>query len=450
MDNRKKILKHFEEQKELMDARVNSGIELYRKGYARIKFTDANGNEIKNLTFKAKQKTHDFNFGCNLFLLDEFENENENKLYRDEFAKIFNYATLPFYHNGIEPRKGYMRFDKNSEKKYRRPAPDLAIEYCTENNIRMKGHCLEYSSNKPEWFPKYVPEIKNEIKKYMTTVIERYGDIISDWDILNEPTAPAWKCYGGSVTPFYREDDYINYTFNIASKLSIKRKFINDDTTTCWENFRFTRSAYYMLLKIMEYENVPFDAIGLQFHEHVLRDKEEEFAASFFVPSRIYDVLDTYGKFGKPIQISEVTLNSYSGDEEDEYIQAELVKNMYKIWFSHERMDGIIYWNLVDGYAWAGPDRTNAKNMAVGENVYGGGLLTPYLEPKQSYKVLDELINKEWHTEGIYKTNADSGNAMFRGFKGLYEIEVKYNGKKYIKSLHLDSRDDYITTIVLE
>ena len=51
MSDRNKILKHFEEQSELMNTRVNSGIELYRKGYARIKFTNANGELIKNITF---------------------------------------------------------------------------------------------------------------------------------------------------------------------------------------------------------------------------------------------------------------------------------------------------------------------------------------------------------------------------------------------------------------
>ena len=312
----------------------------------------------------------------------------------------------------------------------------------------MKGHCLEYSSNKPEWFPKDIPEIKNEIKEYFTKIADKYGEVIDDWDILNE--ALSWKCYGGDVTKFYREEDYLKYCFDIADHLPFKRKFINEASTAVWGNFQFTRNPYYMMLKIMEYEKIPFNAIGLQFHECVKREEEQAFADERFNPTRVYDVLDTFAKFGKPMQISEVTLSSYGGDKEDERIQAELLKNMYKMWFSHEKVEAIVYWNLVDGYAWAGPDRSTAKDMTAGENVYGGGLLTPDLAPKAAYKVLDELINKEWHSEGIFSTNSDSGEAIFRGFKGMYDIEVEYNGKKFVKPLHIDARDDYINTIVLD
>ena len=51
-----------EEQKDYMDTRVKSGIELYRKGYANLKFTLPDGTQIKNLKFKATQKSHDLVF----------------------------------------------------------------------------------------------------------------------------------------------------------------------------------------------------------------------------------------------------------------------------------------------------------------------------------------------------------------------------------------------------
>lgn len=49
-------LKYFNGQKEFMDSRVNAGIETNRKGFARIDVTDSDGNPIKGLSFKAKQK----------------------------------------------------------------------------------------------------------------------------------------------------------------------------------------------------------------------------------------------------------------------------------------------------------------------------------------------------------------------------------------------------------
>ncbi len=43
MSDRKKVLELFEEQKELLDKRINEGIEKYRKGDAAITVTDNNG-----------------------------------------------------------------------------------------------------------------------------------------------------------------------------------------------------------------------------------------------------------------------------------------------------------------------------------------------------------------------------------------------------------------------
>lgn len=61
--------------------------------------------------------------------------------------------------------------------------------------------------------------------------------------------------------------------------------------------------------------------------------------------------MDTYAKFGKPLQITEITIPAYSNDPADEEIQSQIIKNLYSIWFSHPAMEAIIYWNLPDGYA---------------------------------------------------------------------------------------------------
>ena len=451
MSRRETVLKHFEEQKDYMNTRVNSGIELYRKGYANLKFVLPDGTKVKNIKFKAEQKSHDFNFGCNIFLLDEFETEEKNKIFRNLFPEVFNYAIAPFYWDALEPEKGKPRYAKDSEKVYRRPAPDLVLDYCREKNIRVKGHCLIYDSFSPSWLPDDPAAIKREIKHHLTEIAEKYNDTIRDWDIVNEML--CWSCYGkykSNATRLFRsDDDYVKYPFKIASELPFERKFINE-AYGIWENFHFERSYYYLYLKTLMYENVDFDAIGMQFHQFIPREQEEKYALDRYNPVRMYDVLDTYGKFGKPLQISEITIASYNGDEDDMEIQAELARNMYKIWFSHKNMDGIVYWNLVDGYTWAGSAGNGGMlDMNAGENQYGGALLYNDLSPKPAFKALKKLINEEWHTSGVFGTD-DNGIAAFKGFKGMYDIEFQYNGKNYKKEFHLDARDDFEKVITVD
>ena len=84
-------------------------------------------------------------------MLDEFDNEAYNAEYRHFFKEYFNLATVPFYWDTLEPTEGKPRYAKDSEKVYRRPAPDLCMEYCEQNGVTPKLHCLYYDKMTPSW-----------------------------------------------------------------------------------------------------------------------------------------------------------------------------------------------------------------------------------------------------------------------------------------------------------
>ena len=127
MNDRRRVLELFEQQKEYTDKRIAEGIEKYRKGIAEIIVTDSDGNPVPDVSVKATQKSHEFRFGANLFMLDELETDEKNEKYKKYFADVFNMATLPFYWDTLEPERNKPRYDKNSPKVYRRPSPDLCI-----------------------------------------------------------------------------------------------------------------------------------------------------------------------------------------------------------------------------------------------------------------------------------------------------------------------------------
>ena len=71
MSERRKVLELFYAQEEQTEKRVSSGIEKYRKGNARLRITDSLGNPISNTKIKVTQRSHEFRFGANIFMLDE-------------------------------------------------------------------------------------------------------------------------------------------------------------------------------------------------------------------------------------------------------------------------------------------------------------------------------------------------------------------------------------------
>ena len=415
--NNKELITHFDKLSEFIEPMIDRGIEEHRKGLFCIKVTDKDGNPMPGVKINADLSRHEFKFGCAIFLLDQFPDERRNKLYREEFAKLFNYAVMPLYWDTLEPEKGNPRFSVDSENIYRRPALDLIKNYCDERRIGIKGHCLMYNSFNPKWIPRDFRSLKMAIEKRSREIAERYGEDIIDLDVINE----MYTVYRNAHGEFGMRDLHVcddegheKWCFDIAKKyFPYSRLFWNEG---CYETFgdpQYTgdKSVYYLMLKRWIAEGAPIEGIGMQFHAFNDAEKQQK---AIYNPYRTMDILKKYSEFGLPLHLSEVSIPSWSNDPEDEDVQAELVRRMYRLWFSAESVESIVWWNMVDGTAYGD------------ENRFHAGLLRNDMSHKKAFDVLDELINREWQTNVQLTTNED-GLAYFRGFYGDYKVKIGDN-----------------------
>lgn len=442
MSRRDDVLKYFEQDHYFMNVTVKNEIEKNRKGNAKVKVVDQEGNVISGAKLIFKQKNHEFKHGANIFMLDEFEKEEKNIQYRELFKEVFNLATIPFYWSDFEPEQGKPRFAVDSPKVYRRPASDLCVNYCLENGLEPKCHCLNYDNWIPEWLKDADVEThKRMLAKRMKELSEHYADIIPSWEVTNETFNP----YEMYQTKFYKEDDFVEWSFREADRYFPNNRLVINDYVIFERHYRENRSPYYMQIERLLRNGIShLDSIGMQYHSFGRQEDEAKLAKTRYNPSYIYEVLDTYAKLGKKLQITEITIPAFSNEEEDEAIQAELIKNIYTMFFGHKAMEAVIYWNLVDGYAAFAPQ----GDMAAGENRYYGGLVRFDFTHKPALKVLKDLFSKEWHTETESETN-DYGVAGFRGFYGEYEVEISVGGKTYTKSLYLSKEKNNENTFVI-
>ncbi len=432
-------LELFEQQKEYTDKRVNEGIEKYRKGDAEIVITDKNGTPVSGARVKAVQKTHEFRFGANLFMLDELESEEKNEKYKKYFADVFNMATLPFYWDSTEPEENKTRYEKNSPKLYRRPPIDLCMEFCEKHGIEPREHGLAYDHFVPKWlYNADVEVVKTALEKRFSEISQRYADKIPTIEVTNEMN------WDKGQTKFYDSPDFVEWCFKTAEKYFPNNKLgINEETPLAWTDRCRVTDKYYSYIEANLLKGARIDAIGMQFHLWFERDQS---CGLFLSPENLYRHMDLYSNFGKPLQITEITIPSNSWEKEDEEIQAEIIEKLYSIWFSHPNVEQIIYWNLIDGYAYVpdpNPEKIKASqgDMTLGENRYYGGLLRYDLSPKPAYYKIKELIHERWHTEESLVT-ADNGTCSFRGFYGQYELEICVDGKEITKTVTLSSKDD--------
>ncbi|MBQ5798189.1 MAG: endo-1,4-beta-xylanase [Clostridia bacterium] len=445
MSRKETALKYFEMHKEATAARVAEGIEKYRKGDCEISVV-SDKPLPKDITVEVAQTSHEFRFGANIFMLDEFETEEKNQVFREKFPEVFNLATLPFYWCSLEPEKGKYRFHKGCEPSYRRPAIDLCLEYCEEKGIEPKAHCLNYDYMRPQWVRGMgIEEHKAELVRHFKELSSRYADKIKTWEVTNETfnVTFAKGFLDPNYSQFYRTKEFNEWSFKLADKyFPHNRLMINDHLDFgCMRSLHGEyfgeRSPYFAEIeRIQKCGANHLDAVGFQYHCFFSKEQEEELSMTRYNPEHIFDVLDTYEKLGKKLQITEMTVSALGDSQEDEEVQAELIKNLYSVFFCHPAMEAIIYWNVFDGYASGG----NVNNMAAGENRYFGGLCRPDMSEKPAYKVLKNLVNNVWNTRETLR--AENGKATFRGFYGDYKINVIADGKEIPATLTLSENGD--------
>lgn len=408
---REKVLKSYIENKERLDKRNSEGIEKYRKGNFKLKLSD----DVKEI--HVRQTKHKFLFGCTAFMLNSFETEEKENEFKKLFSGLFNQAIVPFYWSDLEPEEGRPRFDRDSENIYRRPAPDIVLDFCREYGIEPKGHCLTWCHFVPEWLKSYgIEDRKRILEKRFREISERYGDSIPSFDIVNES---ASNYIVGRKTLF---EDWDEYALELGGKyFAANRKILNETNEAIWRDYANREGKYMafnMQLREFMRRGLPIDEIGLQYH---IFENPENFENNdtFLNADYMTDVLDIFDAYNLPMHISEITIPSYNGKiRSNEEIQAEITEALYRTWFATKNMKSIVWWNLVDGYAAYAP-----RGSEEGENMFGGGLVHFDMTKKPAYEVLDRLINREWKTE--QSGTAENGEYSFRGFYGEYEIETK-------------------------
>jgi hypothetical protein len=307
-----------------LQTRIANGIEQNRKGDCRVRLTDAAGKPLANTRVSVEQTAHAFRYGANIFMLDEFGEDALNVAYRDTFHRYFNLATVPFYWNTLEPERGNPRYAADSEKIYRRPAPEL-----------------------------------------------------------------------------------VPWSFELARKYFPHSTLVFNETTR-WhrmEQYGVT-DRYPLLLENALLKGASIDKIAIQAHLFVgyKAQTPEAFEASareLTDRGNVHSMLkslDILGRFGLPLEISEITIPTFGEGEEYEQLQAEMLRLWYSAYFSHPQTDAIVYWNTADGTGFS-------NGAAYDENRCRGGLFHRDLTPKKSAQMLKHLFDEEWRTRLTVKTD---------------------------------------------
>lgn len=267
---------------------------------------------------------------------------------------------------------------------------DKVADFCRQNGIKLRGHCLVWHSQFCEWMlkDKKGKPVKKEVfyarlRDHIHTVINRYKDIVYAWDVVNEAMSDGGRAWGNREENPYRQsqlyklcgDEFIAKAFEYAHEADPNAILFYNDYNAATPA---KRDRIYNMVKKMQDAGVPITGIGMQGHYNIYGPSEEDIDAA----------LTKYSELVKHIHITEldVRCNEEMGGQlqfsrgkqaampgyiatlhEDQYAR------IFKVFRKHKDViDNVTFWNLCDRDSWVG---VNNHPLPFDEN----------LKPKKAY-----------------------------------------------------------------
>ena len=267
----------------------------------------------------------------------------------------------------IHPKEGVWNFG----------LADSIANFCRENGIKMRGHCLCWHSQFADWMftDKKGKPVKKEVfyerlRDHIHTVVNRYKDVVYAWDVVNEAMADDGRPFefvDGKMVPAspYRQsrhfklcgDEFIAKAFQFAREADPTGVLIYNDYS-CVDNGK--RERIYNMVKKMKDAGVPIDGIGMQGHYNIYFPDEEQLEKAI---NRFKEIVNI-------IHITELDLrtNTESGGQlrfargeakpQAPYIgtlQEDQYARLFKIFRKHaDVIKNVTFWNLSDKDSWLG------------------------------------------------------------------------------------------------
>ena len=267
----------------------------------------------------------------------------------------------------IHPKEGVWNFG----------LADSIANFCRENGIKMRGHCLCWHSQFADWMftDKKGKPVKKEVfyerlREHIHTVVNRYKDVVYAWDVVNEAMADDGRPFefvDGKMVPAspYRQsrhfklcgDEFIAKAFEFAREADPTGVLIYNDYS-CVDNGK--RERIYTMVKKMKDAGVPIDGIGMQGHYNIYFPEEDQLEKAINRFKEIVNIihiteldLRTNTETGGQLMFSRGEAKPqapYIGTlQEDQYAR------LFKIFRKHKDViKNVTFWNLSDKDSWLG------------------------------------------------------------------------------------------------
>jgi endo-1,4-beta-xylanase len=250
------------------------------------------------------------------------------------------------------------------ENEYYWKDADSIAAFAKRHGLKLRGHTLCWHNQMPSWFfkdsaGKTVSKeiVLQRLKDHITTVVNRYKDVIYAWDVVNEVISDKGDEYFRN-SEFYKicGEEFVAKAFQYAHEADPDALLFYNDYN---EINPVKREKIYRLVKNLKDAGVPIHGIGLQGH----------WAVNEPTAAQLDSTIQKLGSLGLTLQITELDISVYpkehqsrerkaedslaSFTEAKEKQQMEIYRTCFEIFRKYKQyISGITFWNISDRHSW--------------------------------------------------------------------------------------------------
>jgi endo-1,4-beta-xylanase len=237
---------------------------------------------------------------------------------------------------------------------------DALLHFARVNNKHIRGHCLAWHKQLPQWFGSEVHagNASHMLTDHITTVVSRYAGQMHSWDVVNEQVE-TWEANvdGIRVTPWLTMlgYGYMDLAFRTAHAADPQALLVYNDyaleLNADWHAAR--RQRVVRLLQDFKSQGTPVHALGIQ--SHITPD-------GVFDPAIFTNFLNHVAALGYTIIISEMDVvdKPFPADiTRRDAMVADVYRRFWTAALAHPAVKVALTWGLTDKYTWL-----NAVSMA--------------------------------------------------------------------------------------
>lgn len=249
-------------------------------------------------------------------------------------------------------------------------------------------------------------------REHMAEKIRLTGKRVSEWDVINHIV--GWgRCYSDLPGGLDVYVDTIKYARDLAPWAEL---WVNEGQIVVADGARM--DEYERIIRYLVAHDAKPDGIGFMAH---FRD------TPLPSPEEVYRRIDRFARIIPKVQFTEFDVDC--GD--DEQLQADYLRDIMTIGFSHPAMEGIVMWGFWEGRHWRPPAALWRKDWSI----------------KPAGEAWLELVRKEWWTEVGGVTGTD-GVFKTRGFMGNHEVTASYDVRTAKRQVMLPRGGAEVTIVV--